>query len=85
MLVFSGQGVVYLVREHGHFWASRPSRSLVVASIADIVVVSGLAVSGTFMTAVAPALVAELLAIVVVYLALVDLVKVRLFRVLALG
>lgn len=85
MLVFSGQGVVYLVREHGHFWASRPSGSLIVASIADIVVVSGLAISGTLMTAVAPTLVAELLAVVVVYLALVDLVKVRLFRVLSIG
>jgi hypothetical protein len=37
------------------------------------------------MTAVAPALVAELLGIVAAYLALVDLVKVRLFRVLAFG
>ena len=29
MLVATGQGNVYLVRERGHFWQSRPSRWLV--------------------------------------------------------
>jgi H+-transporting ATPase len=85
MLVFSGQGVVYLVREHGHFWASRPSRWLVAASVADIAAVSGLAIGGIFMTAIAPTLVIGLLAIVAAYLALVDLVKVRVFRTVGLG
>jgi H+-transporting ATPase len=77
--------VVYLVREHGHFWASRPSRWLVAASVADIAAVSGLAIGGIFMTAIAPSLVAGLLAVVAAYLALVDLVKVRMFRTLGLG
>jgi H+-transporting ATPase len=43
MLVFTGQGNVYLVRERRHFWNSRPSRWLVVSSCADIAVVSLLA------------------------------------------
>ena len=31
MLVFTGQGNVYLVRERRHFWRSRPSRWLLSA------------------------------------------------------
>ncbi len=36
MLVFSGQGVVYLIRERGHFWHSRPSRFLLLSSGIDL-------------------------------------------------
>ncbi len=79
MLVFSGQGVLYLVREGGHLWRSRPSRWLLLASAADIVVVSLLAVNGILMTAVSPMLAAGLFAVVLVYLTLLDFVKVRLF------
>ena len=82
MLVFSGQGVVYLVRESGHFWRSRPSRWLLFASAADIAIVSLLAVNGILMAAVPAALVAVLLALVLVYLTAVDFLKVRLFRLL---
>ena len=85
MLVFSGQGVVYLVREHGHFWASRPSLWLAVASAADIGIVSALAINGVLMAAVSPMLVAGLLGTVALYLALLDVAKVRVFRTLGLG
>ena len=85
MLVFSGQGTVYLVREHGHFWASRPSRWLIVASAADIVIVSALAVHGVLMAAVSPVLVAGLMATVAVYLTVLDFAKIRLFRRVGIG
>jgi H+-transporting ATPase len=85
MLVFSGQGTVYLVREHGHFWASRPSRWLLVASAADIATVSALAVHGVLMAAVSPVLVAGLMATVAVYLTVLDFAKIRLFRRLGIG
>jgi H+-transporting ATPase len=80
MLVFTGQGNVYLVRTSRHLWQSRPSHWLLLASSLDIVVVSLLATQGILMTALSPALVAGLLAVVLIYLALLDLVKVRLFQ-----
>jgi H+-transporting ATPase len=79
MLVFTGQGNVYLVRERRHFWQSRPSGWLVLSSCADIVVVGLLASKGILMAAISPVLIAELLAVVVVFLTLVDLLKVRIF------
>jgi len=80
MLVFTGQGNVYLVRTSRHLWQSRPSGWLLLASVLDVVAVSVLAVQGIFMAALDPALVAALLATVMVYLVLLDLIKVRLFR-----
>lgn len=80
MLVFTGQGNVYLVRERRHFWQSRPSRWLVLSSCADIVAVGLLATKGILMAAISPVLIAGLLAVVMVYLTLVDLLKVRIFR-----
>lgn len=46
MLVFSGQALVSVVRERGRFWSSLPGRSLLVASLCDLLVVSGLAALG---------------------------------------
>ena len=80
MLVFTGQGNVYLVRTSRHLWQSRPSRWLLLASVLDVVAVSALAIQGIFMAALSPALVAGLLAAVLFYLLLLDLIKVRLFR-----
>jgi len=80
MLVFTGQGNVYLVRERQHMWHSRPSRWLVVASLLDIIVVSVFATRGILMAPIHPALVLALLLVVVLYLLLVDFVKIRIFR-----
>jgi hypothetical protein len=41
MLVATGQGNVYLVREHGPFWRSRPGRWLIVSSVVDLAIVTG--------------------------------------------
>jgi H+-transporting ATPase len=79
MLVFTGQGNVYLVRERRHFWNSRPSGWLVASSCADIAVVSFLASKGILMAAISPALILGLLAVVLVFLILVDFFKVWLF------
>jgi H+-transporting ATPase len=84
MLVFTGQGNVYLIRERGHFWRSRPGRWLVIGSVADILVVSVLATRGILMAAISPALAAGLLLVVLVYLIAVDFVKIRIFRRFAL-
>lgn len=80
MLVFGGQGTVYLVRERGHFWRSRPSRWMLLSSVGDIAAVSILAVTGFLMRPLSPAIVGTLLVAVVVYLSVVDFLKVWIFR-----
>jgi len=84
MLVFSGQGTVYLVRERGHYWLSRPSRWLLLATLADIVIVTALAAFGILMTPVPLALIVGLLLLMMAYLTLIDFVKVPLFERLGL-
>jgi H+-transporting ATPase len=78
-LVFTGQATVYLVRERHHFWHSRPSRWLMLSSLADITVVSVLATQGVLMAPVSPALVAGLLLLVLVCMTAMDFFKIRLF------
>jgi H+-transporting ATPase len=70
----------YLVRENGHLWRSPPSRWLLIASSVDVAVVCILAVNGILIAPVNPVVVAGLLAVVLLYLTLVDFAKVSLFR-----
>lgn len=83
-LVLSGQLTVYLVREPHAFWRSRPSRWLLLSSLADIVIVSVLAIQGWLMAAIPPLLVAALLGVGLLYLLGADVIKVGLFRSLRL-
>jgi H+-transporting ATPase len=80
MLVFSGQGIVYLVRERRHFWSSRPSGWLVLSSLLDILLVSGLATTGILMAPIPLAVVAQTLGLVVLYLTGLDFLKIRIVR-----
>ncbi len=80
MLVFTGQGNIYLVRERAHFWRSRPGRWLMTGSILDVIVVSLLATQGILMAAIDPRLVVGLLVLVVGFLAAVDFLKIRIFE-----
>ena len=80
LLVFSGQGTVYLVRERHHLWHSRPSRWLLLSSSVDIVVVMFLAARGILMAPLGLEVVAGLLGVVGLYLAAVDFFKIRIFR-----
>ncbi len=79
-LVFTGQGNVYLVRERLRLWHSRPSRWLIIASVADVIAVSLMANFGILMARIPWRITACLCAIVVVYLVLIDAFKVRIFR-----
>lgn len=80
MLVFSGQGTIYLVRERKHFWHSVPSKWMLIGSIADILLVILLATNGILMTAIPITLLAELLAVILIYLMLLDFIKVPIFN-----
>jgi len=50
-LVFSGQAILYVVRERRHFWNSRPSTWLMFSSVLDVLLISVLASRGIWMTA----------------------------------
>jgi H+-transporting ATPase len=80
MLVFTGQGNIYLVRERSRFWHSRPSRWLICGSVADVIVVSLLAAKGILMSTVPLHLVAFLFLAVTIFLFLIDAVKIQVFR-----
>jgi len=45
-LVLAGLFNLLVVRERGHFWKSRPSNVLIITTVAEILVVSGIALSG---------------------------------------
>ena len=80
MLVFTGQGNVYLVRERRHFWQSVPSRWLLIASLLDIAIVVVLATQGILMAAIPIWIVSGLIVAVLLYLIAMDFVKMRVFR-----
>lgn len=79
-LVFTAQGMVYLVRERHHFWASRPGRWLVLASTLDLLVVIVLASCGILMAAIPLWLTLATLALTAVTLLGLDYVKVWVFQ-----
>ena len=79
-LVFTGPGNVYLVRERDHLWHSLPSRWLILSSAADIAVVNLMATSGILMVPISWSLVASLLAIVSMFLFVIDRLEVHVFR-----
>jgi len=77
MLVFNGQATVYLVRERRHFWSSRPSRWLMTSSLLDLAIVSVMATQGILMAPISPGLVGGVLLLIVLYLAIVDFLKIK--------
>jgi H+-transporting ATPase len=48
-LVFGNQAVLFVLRERRRLWSSRPSHWVLASSAADILIVSGLALSGMLM------------------------------------
>lgn len=48
-LIFGAQAIVYVTREPRHMWSSRPSNWVLASSVADIAIVSALALLGTLM------------------------------------
>ena len=79
-LIFSGQAILYVVRERRHLWSSRPSVWLIAASVADLLIIATLATRGILMKPLPVAVVAILFAVTVVFGFVLDLIKVRIFH-----
>jgi H+-transporting ATPase len=84
MLVFSGQGMIYLVRERNHFWHSRPGKWLLLSTALDVLVVSIMATAGILMAPIPQKLIVGTLGIIALYLIALDFLKVQVFKKLGL-
>lgn len=79
MLVFGGQATIYVLREHGHLWSSRPASVMLFASLADVAIVASLAMGGVLMTPLPPAIVGILLIATFAFALALDFVKIAVF------
>ena len=79
-LVFTGQGMVYLVRERGHFWNSAPSRWMILSSIVDVSAVCLLSTRGILMAPLPDSLIGLVILACVLYLIALDFLKVPILR-----
>jgi len=79
-LVFTGQGMVYLVRERRHFWNSPPSQWMILSSIVDVSVVCLLSIRGILMAPLPASLAGAVLLACVLYLIALDFLKVPILR-----
>jgi H+-transporting ATPase len=80
MLVLVAQINVYLIRERYHFWNSRPSQWMLLATTVDVIVVSGMALFGILMAPISVGLLFGLLVVSLLFAFLLDFVKVKTFR-----
>ena len=78
-LVFSSQAVLYVVRERGRPWSSRPSNWLMLCSVVDLSIIGLLAAFGLVMASLPIPIVLGVLAAAVCFACVLDLVKARIF------
>jgi len=80
ILVFGGEAVLYSLRERRHMWSSRPGTWVIVATGADIVIISTLAVRGIAMQSLPLGIVGGIFACSILFAFLLDLIKVPVLR-----
>ncbi|MDR3460916.1 MAG: HAD-IC family P-type ATPase [Beijerinckiaceae bacterium] len=79
MLAFAGQGNIYVLREHGRLWNSRPAPVMMLASFCDIALVASFAIGGIMMTPLPASVVALLAATTVVFTLAMDSIKIAVY------
>ncbi len=80
MLVFAGQGMMFVLRERGRLWRSRPSLLLMAFSFADIIVICAVAIFGFLTPPLPPGMILGLLTVTILFVLAVDQVKVCVLR-----
>ena len=83
-LVFTSQFRVLIVRERGHFWASRPGRELAISSLATVIGFALLGIYGVVLPSVTTIQVLVLLGLSAIFTLGVDFPKYYAFRRLGL-
>ncbi len=85
VLVFGGQATIYAIRERRRLWGTRPSLTLALSSIVDLVIASTLAIGGIAMTPLPASIIATTLAAAGMFAFVLDLIKVAVFTHLFAG
>jgi H+-transporting ATPase len=85
IIVFGNQATTYTNRTRGHLWSLRPSIWLILSSIADVMIASTLAISGTAMAPLPALLVIGTLATAAIFAVILDFMKVPVFRYLMIS
>ena len=78
-IVFGSQATTYVIRGRQHLWGVRPSLILVLSSVADVLIISTLAVCGIAMAPLTLSVVACELVAAIAFGLLLDAVKIPLF------
>jgi H+-transporting ATPase len=78
-LVFNGQAVFYAVRERRRLWSSRPSTLVVLSSVADMLIIPTMAVTGTLMTPLPLPVILGAFAAALVLALVLDAIKAAIF------
>jgi H+-transporting ATPase len=78
-IVFGSQATTYVIRGRQHLWGLRPSLILVLSSVADILIISTLAVCGIAMAPLTLSVVTCELAAAIAFGLLMDVAKIPLF------
>jgi len=82
MLVFAGQGNVYVLREHGRLWSSHPAPIMLLASLCDVLLVASLAAGGLLMSPLSITVIALLAATTIVFTLAMDSIKLAVYALL---
>jgi H+-transporting ATPase len=78
-IVFGSQATTYVIRGRQHLWGLRPSVWLVLSSIADVLIISTLAVLGIAMAPLPIAVIACEFAAAIAFGLVLDVVKIPVF------
>ena len=78
-IVFGSQATTYVIRGRQHLWGLRPSIWLVLSSVADVLIISTLAVMGIAMAPLPVAVIACEFAAAIAFGAILDVVKIPVF------
>jgi H+-transporting ATPase len=78
-IVYGSQATIYAIRERHHLWGLRPTIWLVLSSVADLTIISTLAVCGFAMTALPLGVVAGEFAAALVFGLILSTVKIPVF------
>lgn len=79
MLGFAGQGNVYVLREHGRLWRSRPAPIMALASLCDVTLMASFAAFGIAMAPLPPWIIGILVGTTVIFTLSMDSIKVAVF------
>jgi len=84
-IVYGSQATIYAIRGRRHLWGLRPTRWLVISSVADLLIISALAVRGILMAPLSISVVAAEFVAAVVFGLILNGVKIPVFAYLKIS